>query len=226
MARSSLYVVIFGPPAVGKGAQAAILARREGIAHLSTGDLLREEIARQSELGRRVAEAVARGEYADDATVLAIVKARFQDPSLASGAVLDGFPRTLEQARSLDEFLRDRGARVDHALLLSASESTVLDRLSGRRVCPSCGQTFHVAFKAPRRAGFCDACGAALLKRHDDNLEVHRERLRVYREKTQPLIDFYRRAGVLREVDGSGTIDEVAGRVAKAIAGGTRPGKA
>jgi adenylate kinase len=210
-------IILFGPPGVGKGAQATILGKRCGIVHLSTGDVIREEIAAGTELGRRVKESVGRGELADDQTVLGIVMARIDRPEFRSGFIMDGFPRTVRQAELFDELLRARDRRVDFALFIVAPEATVLKRLAGRLLCSRCGETYHQEFKRPRIDMVCDRCGEKVGRRHDDAPETHQERLRAYHEKTEPLQSHYRRTGVLVEIDGDRTIDEVAVQIARAI---------
>jgi adenylate kinase len=189
--------------------------------HLSTGEVLRDEIARGTELGRRVQAAVERGGFADDETVLGIVMERLKSPGTGSGFILDGFPRTLRQAEALEEHLEASGRQVDRAILIDAPEELIVERLAGRRVCESCGETYHAQFHPPEQAGKCDKCGGAVVLRADDRPEKQRERLRAYREKTAPLIDFYRSAGNLVVVSGEGTIEEVGAELEKAVSGGS-----
>ena len=210
-------IILFGPPGVGKGAQAAILSRRYGLVHLSTGDVIREEIASGSELGKRVKESVGRGELADDQTVLGIVMARIDGPEFRHGFVMDGFPRTVRQAELFDALLRSRDRRVNFALCIIAPEATVLRRLSGRLLCPRCGETYHQEFKRPRIDLVCDRCGNKVERRHDDAPETHKERLRAYHEKTEPLVEYYRGSGALVEIDGDQPISDVAAEIAGAI---------
>ena len=212
-------IVLFGPPGVGKGAQAEILSHRDGLVHLSTGEILREEIARGTELGRRVEDAVGRGEFADDETVLEIVLTRIDTPGNASGFVMDGFPRTVRQAEMFDRLLADRGRRVECALFIEAPAQIVLARLAGRLICSECGKTYHKQFRRPRIDGRCDVCKGKIVGRHDDDPEIHRERLREYRRKTAPLESYYRERGVLVEIDGAQSIDAVAADISNAIDG-------
>jgi adenylate kinase len=213
------HIILFGPPGVGKGAQAKILSERFHLTHLSTGDLLRDEIKRKTELGRRVEAAVGRGEFADDETVLGIILASIDRPQVHDGFVMDGFPRNVHQAERFDAMLGVRAKRVDRALFIDAPERVILERLGGRRICNECGATYHVQFKKPRREGICDVCGGRILKRHDDNPEVHRERLETYYEKTRPLEDFYRKAGILSHVNGNQSIEDVAAEIARILMG-------
>jgi len=203
-------IVLFGPPGVGKGAQASVLSDRYGLVHCSTGDVIRDEIARRTSLGERVAEAVAKGDFADDETVLQIIMQRIDRPEFRPGFVMDGFPRTVTQAERFDLLLNERGRRIDHALFISASEEVVLQRLGGRLICQECGKTYHKQFRRPRLKNVCDECSGPLVSRHDDNPEVHRERLHAYVQKTALLASYYRDAAVLREIDGSASIEDVA----------------
>ena len=214
-------IVLFGPPGVGKGAQAELLSHSYGLVHLSTGEIIRAEIAAGSELGRRVENAVARGEFADDATVIEIVVARLDLPEFRDGFVMDGFPRTIAQAERLEQLLAERSRKIDHALFIEAPETTIIARLSGRLVCRNCKKTYHRQFKRPRIEGVCDHCKSRVVNRHDDSPEVHRERLRAYAEMTAPLADFYRERDCLRKINGDQTIDEVALEIRRTIKAGT-----
>ena len=212
-------IILFGPPGVGKGAQAHLLSYRYKLGHLSTGEVLREEISRGTDLGLRVKDAVERGEFADDETVLGIVMARISQPEFQNGFIMDGFPRTLGQAEMFDALLRRRGGKVDYALFISAPEQTILGRLAGRRICSVCGKTYHKEFKRPKIHGFCDDCSGRVVRRHDDDPETHRDRLRTYYEKTLPLADYYKRAGVLVNINGDQTVDGVHDEIRRVING-------
>jgi adenylate kinase len=207
-------IVLFGPPGVGKGAQAGILSRSHGVPHLSTGDLIRDEIRHGTPLGLRVKEAVSRGAFADDETVLGIVMARIDRPEFRNGFVMDGFPRNVRQAQMLDDLLAERGLRVSSALFISAPDEVVLRRLAGRRVCSKCGETYHEDFKRSKTQGICDLCDGALKRRHDDDPSTHRERLVTYHRQTEPLVEYYERSGVLRRINGDQTIEKVAAEIA------------
>ena len=212
-------IILFGPPGVGKGAQAQILSHRHHLSHLSTGEVIRNEIGRESPLGLRVKEAVSRGEFADDETVLGIVMSVIDRPEYQMGFVTDGFPRTVHQAEMFDDLLARRGRKVSYALFMEAPEETILTRLQGRRICASCGQTYHKEFKRPRIHGICDTCKGKVVRRHDDNPTVHRDRLRTYYEKTLPLSEYYRKTGNLVIINGNQTVDEVAAEIEKTIYG-------
>lgn len=212
-------IILFGPPGVGKGAQAQILSHHHHLSHLSTGEVIRNEIGRESPLGLRVKEAVSRGEFADDETVLGIVMSVIDQPEYQRGFVTDGFPRTVHQAELFDALLARRGRKVSFALFMEAPEETILKRLAGRRICASCGSTYHKEFKRPRIHGICDTCKGKVVRRHDDNPTTHRDRLRTYYEKTLPLSEYYRKAGNLVTINGNQTVDEVAAEIEKTIYG-------
>lgn len=218
-AKNGRNIILFGPPGVGKGAQAQILSRRYGLYHLSTGEVIREEIAKGTPLGLRVKDAVNRGQFADDETVLGIVMSRIDLPEYAEGFVMDGFPRTLRQAAMFDTLLADRGRKVSYALFIDAPEEVILIRLGGRRICSQCGETFHKEFKRPKIHGICDRCMGKVIRRHDDDPDTHRERLRTYREKTLPLSEYYTGRGALVLINGNQTVDVVAAEISRTING-------
>ena len=209
-------LVIMGTPGAGKGTQAKLLAGRLGACHISTGDMLRDAIRRGTPLGREAERAVERGLLVSDDVVNGIVEERLAAPDCRAGFLLDGFPRTLDQARALDALLRRRGEPLSAVILISVPREEAIRRLAGRRVCGACGTMFHMAFDAAARSGRCDRCGGALVQREDDREETIRHRMDVYGRETAPVLEHYRAAGLLREVDGTGTRDEVARRVAAA----------
>ncbi len=214
-----MLVVFLGPPGAGKGTQAARLAAKYGLPQVSTGDLLREAVAAGSELGRRVKAIMEAGGLVDDDTMGEVVRERLARADAAGGAIMDGYPRTCAQAKFLDRLLRTTPqGGVDLVLFLDVPEQMLIDRLSRRRACPECGANYHLDFRPPLAAGRCDRCGAELIQRDDDREQVVRQRLAVYRESTEPLVAYYRDRGVLREIDGTGTIDEVFARVDAAMA--------
>jgi adenylate kinase len=202
-------VVLFGSPGVGKGVQARRLAALLGVPRVSTGEILRDEIARRTPLGLRIGEALDRGQFADDAAVFRLVEAEFGRPEFSRGFVFDGFPRTVDQARRFDDILAADGRQLSRAVLLDAPEIVVLRRLAGRLVCASCGESFHIEFRPPHRGHVCDACSGDVVRRADDAPETYRPRLRTYIERTRPLLDYYEKAGILVVVDASGPIAEV-----------------
>lgn len=209
---AEMKMVFLGPPGVGKGTYARAVSKEFGIPHISTGDIFREEIARGSELGRKVKEYVEKGLLVPDEIVVEVVKKRLSQPDCKRGFILDGFPRTISQARALDEF-----APPNLALLFVAPDEVIVERISGRRICAWCGAIYHVKYMPPKYPGICDRCGGPLIQRRDDRPEVVRERLKVYRETFTPIIDYYRGKGILREVDASEQAPVVVPRVIKVI---------
>jgi adenylate kinase len=212
-----LRLVLFGPPGVGKGTQATALEKRTGIPHISTGDILRAAMKEGSPLGERVRAVVERGDLVPDDLVGALVEERLGRPEARRGFILDGFPRTLAQAERLDRILAGRGLALSAVVNLSVPEPEIIDRLTGRRVCASCGALYHVRYGPPRVEGVCDRCGGVLRGRSDDTREAITERLRVYYEQTAPLIARYQKAGVLLTVDGRGRPEEIMARIAAVV---------
>ncbi len=183
---------------MGKGTYSRAIAKALGVPHISTGDILRREVAAGTKLGKAVKEYMERGLLVPDSIINLVVEKRLSQPDCAKGFVLDGYPRTLSQAR----FLESRFP-VDVAVLLEAPDDVIVERVSGRLVCPRCGATYHVKWKPPKVPGVCDVCGARLVRRRDDDPEVVRERLRLYRETIRPVVDYYRGLGKLLEFDAS-----------------------
>ena len=212
-------IVFFGPPGVGKGVQASRLSERCGMVHFSMGDALRAEVAEGTEEGVLIEEALARGEFTSDETVLAVLEKHLDRGGPVTGLILDGFPRTIAQAEKLEQMLTDRGGELSRVLLLDASSDTLVARLTGRLLCAQCGETFHLLFKVPEREGCCDACGGELSRREDDSESVQLERLNTYRYLTEPLTGFYRQRGLLDVIDGSGSIEEVSERIDRSLGG-------
>ncbi len=210
-------LLLIGPPGAGKGTQAARLKERMQIAHLSVGDMLREAVKRGTPIGRAAREVMERGELVPDELVGQMVARRLAETDCASGFVLDGYPRNLSQALRLSEILEGMGRRLQRAIALQLPLVELLRRLTGRRICSSCGAGYHLVFQQPKQEGLCDTCRGALLQRPDDREEVVRERLKVYEEQTRPLLDHYRSLGLLAEVDGAGTVEEVTERIATAL---------
>lgn len=208
-----MYVVFLGAPGAGKGTQASVLAEKLGLAHISTGDVLRDAVRRETELGKQAKGYMERGELVPDALVVDLVVDRLSQEDAARGAVLDGFPRNVPQARALDDALKARGAAVDIAVYLRVPEPVLIARLAGRWECSICRAPYHELTNPPRRAGVCDQCGGPLTQRADDRPETVKRRLQVYFEQTAPLLDYYRERGVLAEVDGERPIPEVAEQV-------------
>lgn len=205
----STYVILLGPPGAGKGTQAVNLAERTGLLHLATGDMFRENVRNQTELGKEAQRYMERGELVPDELTISMLLDRLNREDAQLGSLLDGFPRTTEQAEALDAALAEQDAEIAAALLIEVANDEVLRRLGGRWSCPDCGAVFHAVFSPPQVDGTCDRCPGALIQRDDDQPEAIRRRLDVYAQQTAPLIDYYERSGKLRRVDGAREPDAV-----------------
>jgi adenylate kinase len=205
-----LYVILFGAPGAGKGTQAAILAEKTGLVHITTGELFREAIRQETELGKQAKPYYDRGQLVPDDLTIAMLLERLSQGDCARGCLLDGFPRTLEQATALDEALAHEGRAIGKVGYIQVPEDELLSRLSGRWSCRQCGSVYHQRFQPPRQAGHCDQCGGELYQREDDRPETVRRRLEVYFQQTAPLIDYYRDRGKLVGIDGDKSVEEVA----------------
>ena len=198
-----MYVVLFGPPGAGKGTQAMRIAQAERLAHVATGDMFRDNIRARTTLGQRVESYLTKGELVPDQLTIGLLMDRLDQPDAAAGAVLDGFPRTISQAQALDRALHARGKGVGVAVLIEVADAEVLRRLGGRWTCLGCGMIFHERTNPPERDGICQHCGKPLMQRSDDTPAAIENRLRVYRQQTEPLVAFYEAAGILTRVDGA-----------------------
>jgi len=212
-----MFLVLLGPPGVGKGTQAELLAESLQLPHVASGDLFREAIKAKTPLGLEAQSYISRGELVPDKVTIGMVAERLSKPDCAGGVILDGFPRTIEQARALDQVLAQRKAQVRPVLYIKAATETLLKRLGGRWTCRNCQAVYHVLFNPPREAGKCDACGGELYQRPDDTPETHRKRIEVYLAQTAPLIEYYRERGVLAEIDGEQDIDGVRAALLAAV---------
>ncbi len=210
-------LILLGPPGAGKGTQAALLSQRLGIPHVASGDLFREAMKKETELGQKAQSYMERGVLVPDEVTNAMIEERLKGPDCAKGVILDGFPRTMEQARALEGILAKRGKKIDRALFIQVSAATAIERLSGRRTCRRCQTNYHIPFNPPQEEGVCDMCGGDLYQRSDDEEETVRRRFQVYSEETAPLIDYYRRQGLLTEIDGEQGIEGVQGRILLAL---------
>jgi len=213
-------LVLLGPPGAGKGTQAAAVRDRLGIAHISTGDMLRGAIAAGTPLGRKAKQIVDGGNLVPDDVITEMVRERLGAPDVKRGFLLDGYPRNLDQAKSLDSILDGMGQKLDLVVSLKLSDAEIVSRLSGRRTCDGCGLPFHITSAPPKYSGICDYCGNTLSQRADDREEVILRRLAVYAAQTAPLGAFYRDKGVLAEIDATGGILQVQERIIAALAGG------
>lgn len=210
-------LILFGPPGAGKGTQARLLTEAYGIPQISTGDILRQARAEGTTLGQKAAEYMDAGKLVPDDLIVGIIEERISQPDAQKGYILDGFPRTIPQAEALDTMLERRGERIDAVVSLEVPDQEIVERLSGRRTCPECKAMYHVAFNPPKEEGRCDVCGAALVRRSDDAPEAIQKRLEAFHEQTEPLKDYYRRRGLLKEIQGTGNIGEVYERIRAAL---------
>lgn len=204
------FIVLLGPPGVGKGTQAKILSERTGLAHISSGDLFRENIKNQTELGKLAQNYMTKGELVPDDVTIAMIRERLSRPDAEKGAILDGFPRSPAQAPALDVMLRDFGGSVDAVPFITAKDDVLIERLSGRRTCRANGHIFNAKSNPPKVAGRCDFDGSELYQRDDDKAETVKRRIQVYLDQTSPLISHYRHQGKLIEIDGAQSIEQVA----------------
>ena len=202
-------LVFLGPPGSGKGTQAVRLARNKGIVHLSTGDLLREAVKNGTELGKKAEGYMKAGDLVPDSLIVGLIEDKIAAGDLKSGFILDGFPRTVPQAESLREMLQKNEITLEKAVLIAVGDNEIVQRLSGRWFCPTCQATYNYPAEVPKKEGVCDHDGAKLERRPDDEEEVVRNRLEVYKKQTQPIVDFYRNESILTEVKGEQTPDDV-----------------
>lgn len=202
-------IVMLGAPGAGKGTQAKMIAERYQIPHISTGDIFRMNIKNGTELGKEAKTYMDAGKLVPDELTVKILLDRVSNEDCKNGYVLDGFPRTIPQAEVLTDALNKLGDKIDYAINVDVPDENIVNRMGGRRSCPSCGQVYHVVHMPPKQEGVCDKCGAGLVQRDDDKPETVSQRLTVYHDQTQPLIEYYEKAGVLKNVDGTKDQKEV-----------------
>ena len=202
-------IIMLGAPGAGKGTQAKMIAAKYSIPHISTGDIFRANIKQGTELGQKAKEYMDKGLLVPDELVVDLIMDRFQQDDAKNGYVLDGFPRTIPQAEALDKALAAAGEAVDCAINVEVPDEKIVNRMSGRRACVGCGATYHIVYNAPKVEGVCDTCGEKLILRDDDKPETVLNRLSVYHEQTQPLIDYYTEKGIEKEVDGTQDMNKV-----------------
>jgi adenylate kinase len=215
---AEMNLILLGPPGAGKGTQAERLQADFGLAHISTGDMLRAQVARGSDLGKEAQKYMNAGELVPDAVILGMIAGRIAEPDAREGFLLDGFPRNTSQADALASRLADSGRGLTGVLLIDVPDAEVVRRLAGRRVCLKNGHVYHVEFDPPKREDVCDQDGSRLIQREDDREETIRRRLEVYARQTAPLIDYYEEAGVLRRFDGQRPPDEVHDHIRATVA--------
>ncbi|MEM4541487.1 MAG: adenylate kinase [Archaeoglobaceae archaeon] len=202
-------IILLGAPGAGKGTQAKFLAEKYGIPQISTGDMLREAVEKSTELGKKAKEYMNQGKLVPDEIVVGIVKERLKQKDCERGFILDGFPRTIAQAEALDAMMVELGKKIDAVINIHVSEDEIVKRIVNRRICRKCGAIYHLIYDPPKKNGVCDKCGGELYQRDDDKEEVVRERFKVYRKNTEPLIEYYKRKGILFDVDGTKDIEKV-----------------
>ncbi len=203
------FYVLLGPPGAGKGTQAAIIAEKCAVPHISSGNIFRENLQNETELGKRAKIFMEKGELVPDEITIGMVEDRLSQTDCKNGALLDGYPRTPTQAQALNEFLNNHGNKINAVPFINVSSNDLIERLSGRWTCKAEGHVYHLKYKPPKQADICDLDGSALYQREDDKLATVEQRIKVYSEQTAPLIAFYKEKGLLYEVDGSLSIEQV-----------------
>jgi adenylate kinase len=217
----ALNIILLGPPGAGKGTQASRLVEERGMVQLSTGDMLRAAVAAGTEIGLKAKAVMAAGELVSDEIVDGILSARLDEPDIARGFILDGYPRTAVQAGSLDRLLGEKGLRLDHVIELEVDEDALVDRISGRFSCAVCNTPYHDRYKLPKAEGVCDVCGSREFKRRpDDNEGAVRTRMAEYRAKTQPILPHYEAQGIVRRVNGMAEVETVSAAIGAILDGG------
>ena len=210
-------IIMLGAPGAGKGTQAKQIAGKYGIPHISTGDIFRANIKNGTELGKKAKEYMDQGLLVPDELTCDLVMDRIHEDDCVNGFVLDGFPRTIPQAEALTAALEANGEKMEYAIDVNVPDENIVNRMSGRRACLDCGATYHIVAIPPKQEGICDNCGAKLVLRDDDKPETVQKRLDVYHEQTQPLIDYYNKAGILKTVDGTLPMEEVFDEIVKIL---------
>ncbi|NLY38629.1 MAG: adenylate kinase [Firmicutes bacterium] len=204
-----MLIILLGPPGAGKGTQAERLVSKYNLDYIATGDILRNAIKSGSPLGKQARGYMEKGQLVPDEIVVGIVKERLMESASRGGALLDGFPRTVAQARSLDDVLQEMGLKLDHVIHIEVEEEELIARLTGRRVCRDCGANYHIKFNSPKVRNVCDQCGGELYQREDDSLATVTERLAVYKKQTEPLIDYYAAQKLITTINGNQEIDAI-----------------
>lgn len=208
-------LVLIGSPGAGKGTQAKVLSKHFGIAHISTGDLLREETSLKTEIGLKIIDIMNAGKLVSDEIVEALLSNRIKKDDCKNGFILDGYPRNVEQAEGLSAVV----GNIDKVVLISVDDDLIIERMVDRRGCPKCGQMYHIKYNPPKEDGVCSECGSELVQRKDDNEETVKNRLSVYHTSTSPIIDYYKNKGLLLEISGVGNIDDISKQLIDALEG-------
>lgn len=212
-----MHLILLGAPGAGKGTQAKMVAEKFGIPHIATGDILREAVKEGTQLGKEAVKYMEKGKLVPDEIVIGIIEERLREDDCKKGFVLDGFPRTIAQAEALDSVLDKIGIDLDLVIDLKVDKEELVRRISQRRICRSCEKPYHLTFNPPKVSGVCDECGGELYQRSDDTEETVRKRISVYEEQTFPLIDYYKKKGILKEVDGNRPIEEISESINKLL---------
>jgi adenylate kinase len=208
-----MLIMLLGPPGAGKGTQAEYLVQKFNLAYISTGEILRSAVKNGTPLGQQARQFMEQGQLVPDEVVVGIVQERLSESDCEQGALLDGFPRTVVQARSLDRVLGGMDCRLDGVIHIEVDEDELIARLTGRRVCRDCGATYHIKFNQPKVRNVCDQCGGELSQREDDSLDTVTERLEVYKKQTEPLIEYYQQQGLLHTINGNQEIDIISDQI-------------
>lgn len=208
-------LVLIGSPGAGKGTQAKVLSKHFGIAHISTGDLLREETSLKTEIGLKIIDIMNAGKLVSDEIVETLLSNRIKKDDCKNGFILDGYPRNVEQAEGLSAVV----GNIDKVVLISVDDNLIIERMVGRRGCPKCGQMYHIKYNPPKEDGVCSECGSELVQRKDDNEETVKNRLSVYHTSTSPIIDYYKNKGLFLEISGVGNIDDISKQLIDALEG-------
>jgi adenylate kinase len=211
-------LILLGPPGAGKGTQAKMMVDKLGIPQISTGDILRAALKEGTELGKQAKTFMDKGALVPDEVVIGIIEERLQKPDCKKGFILDGFPRTVPQAEALDKTLNKLRQKLDYTLSIEVDAQELITRLSGRRTCSQCSEMYHIVFNKPKTDSKCDKCGGTLSQRDDDKEATIKQRLVVYQEKTEPLIQFYNKMGILKRIPGTGDIQNIFNNIMKAVA--------
>ncbi len=211
------FIILLGAPGAGKGTQAQIINEKLGLPHISSGDIFRENLKNQTELGKLADSYIKAGQLVPDEITIKMIKERLSQPDCINGAILDGFPRTPQQADALEQMLTEFNARVESVIYISVADEVLIERLSGRWICRAQGHVYHILYNPPKVPGICDIDGSELYQRDDDKVETVRQRIKVYHQQTQPLIEYYQRKGLLVEIDGNQSIEKISADIMQVL---------